>query len=379
VAVSWYPSEYGMFATGGPEGKVMLWDAATMQTVFTFDVQAPCNSVAFSAHSSGQPVVAAGLGSNNIRLLDLRAGVAIQTMKGHAAEVLALRWDPRSEHRLASAGMDGVVSVWDVRAGSRRLFNLDRTADPELALASCWDRKDYSPSSLAQSSMQLLPGQKPCKQAKSTSIQDRGSQVSHSAAPRAAVLRSGVHLAQAKRTTLASSWDHSVSLEAAARRRGAAAHDGSVGWVDFRQGGIFTSGVDGTVRVWERETGKPCEVIHSAQAMERGAEGFNKKDRWKLRRTCAITPDASTLFTPDEKAVQCYALRPSGALPVLRMSGHYQGVTEMLYSQETGELYTAGADGLLLCWRSQALAIDDDEEDAAVGDTESDVSQWSEA
>ncbi|HJY96807.1 MAG TPA: WD40 repeat domain-containing protein, partial [Streptosporangiaceae bacterium] len=105
-------------ATGGTDGNVRLWDAATQQAIgspMSSDAQ-PVAAVAFSPDGT---LVAAGSADGNVQLWDTateqEAGTALVA---GAAEVDALAFSQDGK-LLATGGQDGAVRLWDVATGSQ--------------------------------------------------------------------------------------------------------------------------------------------------------------------------------------------------------------------------------------------------------------------
>ena len=108
--------------TGGADGRVTAWDAATFQAVHSARGGERVSCVALSRCASLHALCAVGSEAREVRLFDLATGSAAQTLTGgagaagHAAgPVLALEWSPRAEFQLVSAARDGRVLQWDVR------------------------------------------------------------------------------------------------------------------------------------------------------------------------------------------------------------------------------------------------------------------------
>ncbi|MGH3202365.1 MAG: hypothetical protein ACRDP5_10010, partial [Streptosporangiaceae bacterium] len=105
-------------ATGGADGNVRLWDAATQQEIgppMSSDAK-PVAAVSFSPDGT---LVAAGSTDGNVQLWDTatqqEAGTALVT---GAAEVAALTFSPDGK-LLATGGQDGAVRLWDVATESQ--------------------------------------------------------------------------------------------------------------------------------------------------------------------------------------------------------------------------------------------------------------------
>ena len=120
-------------ATGGADGNVRLWDAATQQEIgppMSSDAK-PVAAVAFSPDGT---LVAAGSADGNVQLWDTatqqEAGTALVA---GGAEVSALAFSPDGKF-LATSGQDGAVRLWDVAAASQ-VGTTMATGDAVSALA----------------------------------------------------------------------------------------------------------------------------------------------------------------------------------------------------------------------------------------------------
>jgi WD40 repeat protein len=105
-------------ATGGADGNVRLWDAATQQEIgppMSSDAK-PVAAVSFSPDGT---LVAAGSADGNVQLWDTatqqEAGTALVA---GAAQVAALTFSPDGK-LLATGGQDGAVRLWDVATQSQ--------------------------------------------------------------------------------------------------------------------------------------------------------------------------------------------------------------------------------------------------------------------
>lgn len=99
--------------------KLMALKESSIVPVQTFDLAAKPYSHAVSSIQSMNPTVAVGTSSNAVRLIDLRTGLATQSLLGHAGSVLSVAWSPKHEHVLASASADNRVLLHDIRRGGR--------------------------------------------------------------------------------------------------------------------------------------------------------------------------------------------------------------------------------------------------------------------
>ncbi|KAH0607663.1 uncharacterized protein H6S33_002697 [Morchella sextelata] len=114
----------------GWDHTIRTWDLATHRLVDTRTTQHPIASVCVLP---GLSLLAAGSTARHITLHDPRASaseVAASTLRGHTNCVAALCAGGESEWMMASAGHDGTVRVWDVRAaGSGSVFVIRREGE----------------------------------------------------------------------------------------------------------------------------------------------------------------------------------------------------------------------------------------------------------
>lgn len=123
--VSWWPFDNALFMTGSYDGSVKVWDSEQLEEVYAFDLESKVYH--FDVNSLDENgLVAVGLATPLIRILDLRAAGSAQILKGHhSGSVCAVKWSPTREYMLASGGSDGSVRIWDIRRAEQQLAAMD--------------------------------------------------------------------------------------------------------------------------------------------------------------------------------------------------------------------------------------------------------------
>lgn len=118
-SVSWHYTQDDIFASGGDDGRMKLWDLRVppadppKSLLVSGGAPSDTNAVAFSPHS--EYLIATGSGDHVVRIFDIRSFKEnVHEMISHSDDVLNVEWSPMKENVLASSSADRRVFVWDL-------------------------------------------------------------------------------------------------------------------------------------------------------------------------------------------------------------------------------------------------------------------------
>ncbi len=97
--------------SGGTDGSVLLWDLRSGMVLRPLEGHAPERVYGVAFSTDGSRAVTCG-GDGIIRVHDLAARTA-RHLRGHRDKVSAVRFAPDDSGRIASAGWDGTIRIWD--------------------------------------------------------------------------------------------------------------------------------------------------------------------------------------------------------------------------------------------------------------------------
>ncbi|GAA2208708.1 hypothetical protein GCM10009850_041660 [Nonomuraea monospora] len=258
-----YSPDGKTFVTGGAEGKVQIWDAATRRATTTLEGHTKgVHAVAFSPDGK---TLATGSDDGTIRLWSLPSGEGKGTLTGHTGGVGSVAFSPDGK-TLASASRDRTVRLWNAETG-------DGTA--LLNGHTDWvDSVAFSPDG----------------ETLATGSHDRTVRLWHPATGEAVAVLTGhrywvfsVAFSPDGRTLASASADRTVRLWDVAARKERTVLAGHRGWATalaFSPDGrmLASGGYDRKVRLWEVASGRgtgeldgPGDWIYSVAFSRDGA------------------------------------------------------------------------------------------------------------
>ncbi|CAJ1414025.1 unnamed protein product [Effrenium voratum] len=361
--LAWLPQDNRLFASGGAEGLLKVWDASELSSVLSLDLHSAIKGLAMS----GTAQVAAALEDLTLRLVDLRSGRAVNTLQGHTKPPLCAVW---GEKHLFSGGMDGTLRAWDCRMGARSLFLCDpyahegerplKRSAPKEQLAQELEHKVARIEPYRFRSMRSVLGTH--RRFEEGSVQHMaggGSLLDLEPADTGKSEPDGVRRAREQFTKEAEL--RSRHVFGPPRREYAyeaqMAHRGAITSVCASQGRLISCGVDGKVRCWHQESGhllQPEVSKKQEDSIKREAGSWRSEvnvecgTEERPLQMAALSQEGVCLI-PEEELVAVYCLQEAKCL--CRLAAHKAQVLCCEAASST-QVLSAGSDGLLLSWNA---------------------------
>jgi WD40 repeat protein len=248
-------------ASTGEDGALRVWDAITGELLH--NLPALPDWVHFPAFSPDGQILAAVNQGGNVSLWDVKSGREIVTMTNYGPALTAVTFSPDGS-RLAAGGLGGLAYIWDVATGrqltaiynNEGLIITDLIFSPDGDYIFSYDWLGWT-RSWKSATGEHLSGDGPNLVCEAT-LWD--AELSFDGRLQAVAAFDG--LAYVLRAV-----DEPVDEPNFVNVLGLTGHEGNVTGVAFNEQGtiLATSGLDGTVRVWEIDLGENLGDLSSSE------------------------------------------------------------------------------------------------------------------
>lgn len=328
TCTKWYPADSGAFLSSHVSGSLSLWDTNAMVPVlqlapFASDRQplrgpqhqfestrsAVLSTMDTTVHNPHLVAVASS-DVPTIRLVDLRSGAAAHSFPGHRrAGVNTLAWSPMIAHVFASGGGDGTVRLFDIRKAGRHAWIGGDALDMDARRGTTTSRDPL---------------------------------IRHAYRPDYSHWK--IHQKRTAASMTKTSRQLSMGPNNFSERKNIQSHQGSVTAISFTKDGhyLVSCGLDDDgVRLWDLQS--QLVVPRQFQVPNRG--------RVARQYTRLLVQDDDLWISQGSELSQ-FNLH-SGGSPRQRLLGHLKRIQALDACPDTGNLVTAGADGVILVWGSE--------------------------
>lgn len=315
-----------LFASGGKDGAVRLWEAAGGRLHQTLTGhEGPVACLAFSPDGK---LLASGGADGTLRIWELPSGRLKATLHGHKEMVMAVAFAPDST-QLASAGRDKTIRIWQPSGGLALTTLTGHSADVNAVAFHPEGRLIASGSK--DNSLRLWDLTTGTQQAILATYRQPITSVAFSADGR--FLAAGDHDGSAKL------WDLPQQREVAAL----GAHRLAVADVAFSPDGAVLAAAsrDRSIKLWEVSTRQELATL-TGHPDEIGALAFHPNGR-------------RLVSGGSEGSLRLWRLAPREEMAIL--AGHQDAVRAVVFSPDGKLLASAGDDTTILLWDAARRTI----------------------
>jgi WD40 repeat protein len=331
--------------TGNSDKSIALWDARTLECRARHredpeTLGSNLGGVRSLALSPDGRRLAAARDESPVRIWDLQHGRGHAALEGHTAPMLSLAFTPDGK-RLVSGSKDSSVRIWDVAARNelRSFVHLrdGKASNAPTRPAASNGYHVWSVGVFPDGRRVLAVGSTPGEGSIGfASVRDiETGKVLLSLPPLSQGSRPSTGVVSPDGLLLAINYPdgHAVVWSAASGKRLAVLKhpEGDIQPVAFSRDSrsIATGSTDGTVRVWEAETGREKRVFHSDESV------------WAV----AFSPDDTRVFSGSyHGTVRLWDLRTGSTL--WKVKGHVGGITHVGFSPDGRRALSASGDGI---------------------------------
>jgi WD40 repeat protein len=367
-----FPTDHSIL-TGSSDNTLRLWDRATGKEIRRFTI--PNVQPAAMRAGKGLPVarlgmrpgagqlvaalshdgntLAVGLNNNQIQLWDVPTGKEIRQLKGPPAGTVTFAFSP-DDRILALRSGDRTIHLLETGTGNEiRLVQAKQQQGPvRLVVVNGFIVGDAGPLAIARGGRVLASAetefdkQDPKPFVKLTNL-DTGEQITRiDAMPGASAIAF-----DAAGKVLAYANNNSIRLRDAADGKEIREINlpGGAVTVLFAPDGktIAARARDGTVRLFQTETGNEVHTLGNAQPMPAGNAGFLRFANNETRNM-AFSPDGKMIATGNGNSVRLWDAATGKELPLVE--GHRGPVSTVSISADGKTLLSRGTDGFMRSW-----------------------------
>lgn len=120
LVVAFSPNGKRLFAGSDETGIALAWDVTNGEELFRFDGESAVVGIDAIAVSPDGTRLATGEFDTTVRFWDAATGALLQTLFGHASQVVSVAYSPDGSY-LASGSEDGTVKLWESATGREAL------------------------------------------------------------------------------------------------------------------------------------------------------------------------------------------------------------------------------------------------------------------